>query len=168
MYFFVIDRRKTFCMRMPVSRMHVACVIYSSGGSRLSQTGEVVPNYHLVKFFPQNCMKMKEIWPGGCVPSAPLDPPLHRSQKQLQSRTNNRFLKLNLVLSNVCLDLQMTLIFEASLGEIQIYRSNGKVKYNISGSSGSQVAWTNRHEHTKWNYNLSAYMVGNKRLIVSE
>ena len=49
---------------------------YSSGGSRISQTVGA-KNIIFPIFFPKNCMKMKEIEPGGRPwRPPPLDPPL--------------------------------------------------------------------------------------------
>ena len=36
-----------------------------------------VKSYYLVDFPPQNCMKLKEFGLRGCVPGAPLDPPMN-------------------------------------------------------------------------------------------
>ena len=50
-----------------------------SSGSRIFRGGEAANSQVgvLASFFAENCMKMKELGPGGgCVPGAPLDPPM--------------------------------------------------------------------------------------------
>ena len=90
-------------MKCPLQKKKIS----TSGGSRIFPRRAPTPNvavltYYFAIFFAENCMKMKEFGPRGCIPGTPLDPPISTwVHKKIGTRNNNSNNSLLVACQNV-------------------------------------------------------------------